>query len=424
MGIGTYLRVVGIVLISSVACGGADEAPQSAALIEVRASDGSASLSAAPDALPKGVRASDLKVTKITPGGAADKDVIAVYRLEPDGAQFTKPVTFNATLPQQLQPPTPGAIPLVIVISGERVEIPDTQEVKQDTPSSNLNVGAELTHFSVLRIAWSPVSVEINTTTQGPAATFYVQSAITYLTFGRSMFLSDEHWFTYYGVDEAPRTEKVAFVGGGGLKPVGSAVNVDRDPFKLPDYDRWHYKTVFDCSAKETTYIQVQGFVSWKAKIDEIPSKGQTLYEEGSTWFELKSDPLQCLEPTPSPALLAATISDRILVHYSARPLPDPNRGNISYPPATFWVELSGTEPRDFSYEWTDPGCGVLNPLSVKGERPGPTVIQFLWAYASCPEAMRTTFFPDLEVQDGYWVYKCSPECAVRRFGHGDDPFK
>ncbi len=117
----------------------------------VESDDGLVTLEIPAGALPPGVSAADLSVSRLAPEETSvtfkGESPIAAYALRPDGVQFAEPVRLTVTIPDGL-----NVAPVVVLVVGERLEIVPVLEYRLDGESGKGTVLAEIDHFSGLVI--------------------------------------------------------------------------------------------------------------------------------------------------------------------------------------------------------------------------------------------------------------------------------
>ena len=133
------------------------ERPELPSIIEtVTSADDLASVGLPEGTLPDGVTAADISVTPIASerffGTDANEGSFRVYRLEPDGTQFKRPVVFSATMLLELDDDGAFATPLVLLRSGrgDDTDITTTADVRLelDPDAGTMTVLATIEHFS------------------------------------------------------------------------------------------------------------------------------------------------------------------------------------------------------------------------------------------------------------------------------------
>ncbi len=129
---------------------------------EVASDDGMATLTIPAGALPEGVTIEDIRVERVEAlltASEGEADLLAVYRLSPDGTTFLKPLTLEVAidLPR-------GHSVMPVVISGGKVEGPDpsTIALNRHTEGNSAHLSLGLNHFSdVALVEWAGDVLEI-----------------------------------------------------------------------------------------------------------------------------------------------------------------------------------------------------------------------------------------------------------------------
>ena len=176
-GLATAL-VVGTLL--AAACGGADEdgTPDSggpapvptAERFTIESDDGSAVLTVTEGALPAGVAAASLRIRAVPDDGPREPDAGALqplYILEPDGLEFTQPVT----LTMDLLLDRVGSAFGLLLLSQQRTEPLPILEALVDPRLNRISVTTTLSHFSTVvaqdgrtrAVVHAPDSVRVDT---------------------------------------------------------------------------------------------------------------------------------------------------------------------------------------------------------------------------------------------------------------------
>ena len=151
------VAVVALFAATLLACGSEEaaptttvqEAPAERDTVTVESEDGSAVLSIPAGALPEGVTLKDIEIREVS----ADPDLfvategdppLAVLRLEPDGLQFSEPVTLTV----QLQIEDPSGQIFAIHVFGDEAEMITDVESEFDPESNTLTASIQLRYFS------------------------------------------------------------------------------------------------------------------------------------------------------------------------------------------------------------------------------------------------------------------------------------
>lgn len=120
----------------------------------VTSDDGLAKIEIPDGALPDGVSASDITVTRVDDKLVSTRkdapDVDHHYRLGPDGTVFKKPVVLQMTVPEKDMQANGAAVPVVQLSSGAdgKMELPAYQTVDVDGKTGNVDVTVDVPHFS------------------------------------------------------------------------------------------------------------------------------------------------------------------------------------------------------------------------------------------------------------------------------------
>ena len=123
----------------------------------VAAADGRATLKIQERLLPKGVKAEDIRITKIDDeaDNKAKTRPLAVYRLEPDGTIFTEPVELTVKL-DNFAPG--GRVPMIMSLSGNTLEPVESKFAIHASGGATLT--GKLKHFSNIVITAGFISAE------------------------------------------------------------------------------------------------------------------------------------------------------------------------------------------------------------------------------------------------------------------------
>lgn len=128
--------------------------PKSAEVLEFKLSDSVATLNLPPGSLPSGVQADALKIMEAVKDEAqlkaADGSEISIYKLEPDGLVFKKPVTVSFTFAK-----VGDAVPLIFFISPENdIELLGKTSIVIDRKTKRTAVSVDIGHFSNIAVSW------------------------------------------------------------------------------------------------------------------------------------------------------------------------------------------------------------------------------------------------------------------------------
>ena len=134
--------VFGLLVLGISACGGGTSVEDTQESVTVESSDGSASLTIPVGAIPSGVNPSSITMARLTAeemdligGGTA----IAAYDLEPDGLEFSEPITLTLRF-------------LLIGTDNPELYVDSVlvTDIATDGLTNGLVVTAEISHFSTL----------------------------------------------------------------------------------------------------------------------------------------------------------------------------------------------------------------------------------------------------------------------------------
>ena len=145
--------IIGLFALVLAACGGGTTVEKALVALIVESSDGSASLTVPPDAIPSGVDPSTIAMTAFTEEELLfmeEGSAIAAYDLQPDGLEFSEPITITIRLPL---PPDGGSFQLLhnvgeIDDSDDVFETIEALDVVVDSDAGVVIATAELSHFS------------------------------------------------------------------------------------------------------------------------------------------------------------------------------------------------------------------------------------------------------------------------------------
>ena len=112
----------------------------------VHSEGGGASLAIPAGALPEGVSIEDIKIYK----SPSEEEGAVIYTLEPSGTVFNKPVTAIISL-DGFREEEGFAMPLLSLVSGDTEEMIDEVDITIDLAANNLQIQAQITHFSYLK---------------------------------------------------------------------------------------------------------------------------------------------------------------------------------------------------------------------------------------------------------------------------------
>ncbi|MEK7519802.1 MAG: hypothetical protein AAB581_00965 [Patescibacteria group bacterium] len=138
-----YILIAGLVLLVLAGVYFAFPGDDADAFV-VRSGDGTVELRIPKDAVLEGGTLADITMTAI-----ASSDSARMYRLEPDGLIFSKPVTASITLPYDKNK---AYTPAFLTFSGEerKTEILDIKDFQLDEARGTFTVSGALSHFSDL----------------------------------------------------------------------------------------------------------------------------------------------------------------------------------------------------------------------------------------------------------------------------------
>ena len=145
--------ILGLFALVLAACGGGTSVEKALVALIVESSDGSASLTVPPEAIPSGVDANSITMAAFTGEKLLfmeEGTAIAAYDLQPDGLEFSEPVIITIRLPL---PPEGGSFQLLhnvgeIDDSDDVFEPIEVLDVVVDSDTGLVIATAELSHFS------------------------------------------------------------------------------------------------------------------------------------------------------------------------------------------------------------------------------------------------------------------------------------
>src|SRR5690606_15413562 len=113
--------------------------------------DGSFTIKIPEKALPMGVNREAISVTKVPPEEGPVEEIhgapMVFYKLEPDGLQFSEPVTFQVRTPTQR-----NTIPMVFLVSGSSFDMIPEPVIEIDQSQQQASLSGQLDHFSHLSL--------------------------------------------------------------------------------------------------------------------------------------------------------------------------------------------------------------------------------------------------------------------------------
>jgi hypothetical protein len=366
---------LGTLLLAAIACGGDGAAP--AAQPQVKANDGSATLSVPTDALPKGVSLSDIKVTRVAAGSDQDEEApVAVYELKPDGLKFDKPVDFSVSLPVPKYAQTQGVLFFVLVLTAEGVEIPDGQKITVDADSAVMTVSANLTHFSSVQIGSPPITVTLeDPNNHFVGESFNINGSAAFYTSGTNLANGGRILYEQIAPYEGSWTTILGpkFKSAGLLEPA----EVTLDDFRVSFYA--DHPARFSCKDPGQTSITFEGTITWKVLVSEWRKISTDLFrstEVTSTQrFSVKSRPFKCLAEVPPTATPPGVqLSNKAP---SVTPIETIVEGRTT----TYSIL---TEDPD-TVTWSGPNCGEWAPKVVTVTAKGRAQINMAWTHPTPP---------------------------------------
>ena len=148
-----FLIFLGILLIAAgVSCGGSDESPTT---VIIESDDGTAHLEIPIGALPTGVAYSDITIKNITAESELnDPAESQVYDLQPHGLQFIEPVTISFERRTEIEIDGDIRIPVLHHRFEDTVEIIAETTYAFDFSRKQMNISADIDHFSNMLIDW------------------------------------------------------------------------------------------------------------------------------------------------------------------------------------------------------------------------------------------------------------------------------
>ena len=363
----------------------------------VEALDGSASLTVPPEAIPSGVDPSSITMTALAEEELLfmeEGTVIAAYDLQPDGLEFSEPITLTIRLPL---PPEGGSIQLLhnvgeIDDSDDVFEPVEIQDVVVDSDTGLVTATAELSHFSKVIASKgvydleleAPDTVEVD---QPFTATVTVirTSRISARTIKDRKVTTGDDWDYISSTQAAPGPWSLTgdFLGIINLDPSGKIGN--RPPSTSVSTSTFSVQQQFTCKRPGRFLLSYSMFSRFHPvqlttiELGEAPKDAGIirLTDYGSIEFEgtcVAPLPTDTPVPTPTPTseplapfatIFAPTSTTPPTPTPTPTPMPTPTPvpeiGLILNPPATS-IRLAGTSTR----------------ISVSGLTPGGTFTQTL----------------------------------------------
>jgi hypothetical protein len=301
------LLLAATLTVAVTGCGGGQATSASQ---EVRSADGSAILSIPDGALPANLKASDIKITQLSPGDSGvqidGQPPTAAYRFDPDGAQFKKPLSFQMTVPngqagfaQAFLVPT-GAPPIQL----------DTATDLGDG-SGPATVTVSVPHFSQVFVDADGGVDKLTTrlTLKAPDTAIvgapFVATAIT--LWGGSYSQSQVVW---RGVTWTwrftPTTFHGQFAASSGLTPTtvkGAPPDIDLSAPVANGYPQTTFSAnaSFTCTAADYENVIYTGFLRYGWSLTASDTAG--VYDRGSSTNSVRAHvSIQCESgPTPTP---------------------------------------------------------------------------------------------------------------------------
>lgn len=281
-------------------------APETAS-VKISSGDKTASLTIPPGALPEDISLKDISITRLSaeayPKGMEQLNPIAVYRLEPNGAVFKKPLAFSLTLDKADDPEGGKYFPILVSVSGKTLTVIENVFV-EDTDKSFVARGT-VDNFSYIALRDGFFAIEVTASRTGKL--FIGDSVTVSATIRKRDFATEWPW-----------------EGGGKWRLAGDPEFWDgrfRNPSYLvphPILDKPPGGTVFTgnlmtVKGEATCALEGWGFINYEAQLDvdyEYAAEGFwgevydfiTPSKSGRTKVSEKGPRVDCIKrPTEAP---------------------------------------------------------------------------------------------------------------------------
>lgn len=255
---------------------------------QVTSDDGKFSISVPETALPRGIQANDISITRVSQDDGGLSEVngapMLFYRLEPDGTEFAEPVRFT------IQTETvANTVPMVFLLSGDSFELIPEPIIEIDQQTRMAKLTAEINHFSEVAIGFSDF-FEIGPVTLDPSGTQTADQAfsaeVAVQKSGTPTFVLQTNNQTV-AFQPDWRIDNIFFENTPGA--LGAHYKRANTIQPQTGIDNYLVTTDFNCSAtgSDSTVIEYQGEITWNFTFDGVP-------RTATSYIRSTSEPFRC----------------------------------------------------------------------------------------------------------------------------------
>ncbi len=301
-----------------------EDAPAERDTATVEAGDGSAVLSIPAGALPEGVTLEDIEIREVSDDPdlfvATEGDPpLAVFRLEPDGLQFSEPVTLTV----QLQVEDPSGQLFAVHVFGDEAELITDVESEVDPESNMLTASMQLTHFSAVWVTYVANVFEVEVSASASevpvGGTFEVSVVVTRTAEAGQLIetLTVPAGEFYHSMTDDPWQLEGSMSGAGPIAPkevedIPSLTSVSGPTFIVPPEE-------FECASAGPAHTVYAAAIHYQLRaVVVVQDYGGLESEPSARTANIKgfSNQVQCVMPkivaSAAPPLTTYTLSPEI----------------------------------------------------------------------------------------------------------------